>query len=651
VAIPAAGAVVFALLIGMGGLGQLPAWQVAVAGVCAAPGAILGALLFMRHKFVVGGLLVALGVLSVVLLGDSGTPPAAAAAPVTAAGRLAAMLSAGAWIWLYVPPALLASVFPDGRLPSRRWDWLLVGWAVVVIGFHASVALDPGTYGNGPGQVPGAPPLTVPAGPVRVVGIACLGLLLALLVGSVAAVLSRYRHGTVLVRRQIRWFALSVCLLPVVLVAAWACYLVAPGAAGVVVEVGLLALFVTVPVGVAIGVLRHDLYDVDRLLSRTVAYSLLSVVMTAAFSVIVLTLGVLLGGESQVTVAFATALCALAFTPVRRKIQHFVDARVDQGRREALDRMAAFVDAVRDGEVQPEQIETALQTALNDPALRVCYLLDEGDGTGWRDSAGRPVACPNDRAVDVNVGGRMLARVIFDQAGARPQLMREVIREAQLPLEIARSRIELMQALAETRASQARLLTAEDAARRALERDLHDGAQQRLVAIGMSLRLAQGRVAQEEPVHQALGQAVSDLQVAIAELRQLASGVRPSGLDDGLQSALRSLVRSAPVPITIQVSTPPLSDTVTTTAYYVAAEAVANALKHASPQRVTIDVSCVDDTVRVVVVDDGCGGAVVTPGSGLAGLRDRVEAGGGSMLVRSALGSGTRVEAMLPCGS
>jgi hypothetical protein len=319
VAVPAAGAVIFALLIGMGGLGQRPAWQVAVAGLCAAPGGILGALLFLRRKFVVGGLLVAIGVLSVVLFGDSGTPPAAGAAPVTAAARLAAMLSAGAWIWLYVPPALLASVFPNGRLPSRRWDWLLVGWAVVIIGFHASVALDPGTYGSGPGQVPGAPPLTVPAGPVRAVGIACLGLLLALLVGSVAAVLSRYRHGTALVRRQIRWFALSVCLLPVVLVAAWACYLLAPGAAGVVVEVGLLALFVTVPVGVAIGVLRHDLYDVDRLLSRTVAYSLVTVVLTAAFSVVVLTLGLLLGGGSRVTVALATVLCALAFTPVRRK--------------------------------------------------------------------------------------------------------------------------------------------------------------------------------------------------------------------------------------------------------------------------------------------------------------------------------------------
>jgi signal transduction histidine kinase len=313
--------------------------------------------------------------------------------------------------------------------------------------------------------------------------------------------------------------------------------------------------------------------------------------------------------------------------------------------------MAAFVDAVRDGEVQPEQIETALQTALNDPALRVCYLLDEDDGTGWRDSAGRPVRCPNERAVDVNVGGRMLARVIYDQAGARPQLMREVIREARLPLEIARSRIELMQALAETRASRARLLTAGDTARRALERDLHDGAQQRLVAIGMSLRLAQARVPEEQPVHQALGQAVADLQDAIAELRQLASGVRPSGLDDGLQSALRSLVRSAPVPISIRVRTPPVSDTITTTAYYVAAEAVANALKHASPERVTIDVSCVDDTVRVVVVDDGCGGAVVAGGSVLAGLRDRVEAGGGSLHVRSALGSGTQVEAMLPCGS
>jgi signal transduction histidine kinase len=204
-------------------------------------------------------------------------------------------------------------------------------------------------------------------------------------------------------------------------------------------------------------------------------------------------------------------------------------------------------------------------------------------------------------------------------------------------------------ALAETRASRQRLVVATDAERRRFERDLHDGAQQRLVAIGIRLRLAQQDATPTDPLQRAVGDAVRDLQEAIAELRNLAAGVRPQGLDEGLSTALRALTNTSPVPVDLHVTMAPLPDAVASTAYYVAAEALANALKHANPQVLTVDIDQADGTLTVSVCDDGQGGAVL--GAGLAGLRDRVTALGGSLSLESSHGAGTRVEARLPCGS
>ena len=229
-------------------------------------------------------------------------------------------------------------------------------------------------------------------------------------------------------------------------------------------------------------------------------------------------------------------------------------------------------------------------------------------------------------------------------------MLAAVLREAHLPLELARSRIEVRSALAETEASRARLVRAGYEERRRLERDLHDGAQQRLVAVGLSLRLAQRQLV-PGAAYAMLGDAVAALQEAVAELRRISQGVRPSGLDDGLPAALRTLVRASPVPIELRVTTDRVQDAVATTAYYVAAEAVANALKHAGSQRLLIEVSRDGGTLSVSVADDGCGGARIVPGRGLGGLADRVSASGGTLHVLSQPGAGTTVKALLPCAS
>lgn len=625
----------------------MTSWQVAVACVCAVPGVALGALLLRRRQAVVGALLVTMGLLPIVLVsGDSTTPGGPARHGLD---LFLAVGTASAWVWFYAPPALLAACFPDGRI-GRRWWFLPAGWVVFLVLFDVAIALDPASYGAGAGEIPGEPPVAAPSLLVDLLGVVALALLLGLLVGSVLRVVVRYRRGTSLVRRQIKWFALSALLVPLVLVATWAAYLFTD-VADVVVVIGLLLVYVSVPVSVGIAILRHDLYDVDRLVSRTVSYTLLSAGLIVLFATVSLTIGMVAGSGSDLAVATATLVCAATFWAGRRRLQTLVDARFDRGRRDAIARIAQFVDAVRDGRAEPEDIESALRLALHDPALSVAYRLASDERTPWRDSSGAPTDRPEGQTLEVTVGGRLLGCIAYDAAAERPMLLRDTLREAHLPLELAHSRLELRHALAETQASRTRLVEAIDTERRRIERDLHDGAQQRLVGIGMSLQLAQQRADPADPLQDVLSRAVHDLQGAVVELRRLAGGVRPSGLEEGLPAAIRRLVRGSPVPVEVTVTSEPLPDAVSMTAYYVTAEALANALKHARPHVVVIDITRQNGDLRVLVSDDGRGGAELGVGTGLAGLRDRVAATGGGLVVDSNQGEGTRVEARLPCGS
>lgn len=513
-------------------------WQVALAVAAGAPGVLLGVLVFARGPRVVGVLLVVLGLLPLIVLAPAtraGGPPPHGMALVLATTSVAG------WVWLYVPPALLAAYIPDGRL-GRGWWVLPAGWAVFLLAFHVGVGLDPGSYGSGPQQIPGEPPVDVPGWINWVLGVGSLALLLALLAGSTAHAVVRFRRGDEVVRRQLKWFLLSIMLLPAVLVAAWAAYLLTD-VAEVVVVVGLLLVYVSVPVSVAVGILRHDLFDIDTLVSRTFGYLALTGGLVAVFATVTVVGGAVVGGGSDVTVAAATLVSAVLFGLLRRRVQAVVDERFDRGRREALSRLDRFLDEIRDGRADPEQIEGALQQALRDPALRVMYKIAPDEAT-WCAGDGAPSAHPDGRFLEVAVAGRLLACIAYDGAARRPRLLREALRRAHLPLELAHSRIALRQALAETRASRARLVEATDAERRRLERNLHDGAQQRLVGIGMSLQLAQQRAAADDPVRQVLGSAVRDLRDAVVELRRLAGGVCPPGLDEGLPAVIGHL--SAP---------------------------------------------------------------------------------------------------------
>jgi PAS domain S-box-containing protein len=218
--------------------------------------------------------------------------------------------------------------------------------------------------------------------------------------------------------------------------------------------------------------------------------------------------------------------------------------------------------------------------------------------------------------------------------------------------ELRRLQDELRHRLDELRASRARIVEAGDAERRRLERNLHDGAQQRLVSLSLMLRLAQGKVASDPAgADDLLGRAVDEMSLALEELRELARGIHPAVLSDrGLAAALEALAARAPFPV--EVETPPerLPPPVEAAAYYVVSESLANAAKYARASLVDVRIRRADGRAVVEIADDGVGGADPGRGSGLRGLADRVEALDGELSVESESGRGTRVRAEIPFG-
>jgi len=355
--------------------------------------------------------------------------------------------------------------------------------------------------------------------------------------------------------------------------------------------------------------------------------------------------GLLLGRESALVAALVATVGALLLAPVRSRLQRRIDQRFFPLRRTALRAIADLQDRVHSGTGQPEEIEQVLRTALGDDDLRVGLRIPGAEGL--RDLSGRPMS---DTGVPVRLGEVQVGALSSPSAASQSVLL-DCATEIATLLEVARLREQLAAAVREVEASRTRLVQAGTAERLRLERDLHDGAQQRLVALGMALRVAQRDLTAGDTAYAVLDHGVAQLATAVAELRQIAHGLRPSSLDDGLVAALEAWSRDLPTPIEVEAGIGELSDDIATTAYFVAAEAVTNATRYADAQRIVVRVSQSDSSVVISVSDDGCGGARPTPGSGLAGLADRVAALRGTLTVESPLGGGTLVRAVLPCGS
>ncbi len=308
------------------------------------------------------------------------------------------------------------------------------------------------------------------------------------------------------------------------------------------------------------------------------------------------------------------------------------------------------------GTLRGVRLEAGLARVLGDPSLVLAYRVP-GERSHL-DGRGRPVVVPPpgaDRgAAPVERDGRELGSLIYDASlDDDPELVEAVAAAAALALDDARLQAESEDRLAELRASRERIVAAGDAERRRLERNLHDGAQQRLVSVALQLRLIQSRIRTDpETAEQLIGTVGDELSRSLEELRELARGIHPAVLNHGLRAALESLASRASVATTVRYEGPRrLPEPVELAAYFVVCEALANVAKYAQAGEVTVRVTHRDARVVVEVADDGVGGADESAGSGLQGLADRVAALDGTLRILSPPGEGTVVTAELPCAS
>jgi signal transduction histidine kinase len=304
-------------------------------------------------------------------------------------------------------------------------------------------------------------------------------------------------------------------------------------------------------------------------------------------------------------------------------------------------------------EPAPADLRDALARALRDPTLELAYWLP--DYGVYANLDGRPVELPDleGRATTlIDRGGVHVAALIHDPAlEDEPELLDRVQAAAGIALENARLHAELRAQLEEIRGSRARIVEAAQHERQLLERNLHDGAQQRLIALSLDLSLLKGRVDGEPEVTAGLDQARREIAASLAELREISSGLHPAVVSGhGLGVALEQLAARARVPVELNVDVDwRLAEPLEVAAYYVVSESLANVAKHAQAKAARVEVLMERDELVLEIVDDGIGGADSERGTGLRGLADRVESLDGRLRVWTPPGGGTRVRAEIPC--
>jgi signal transduction histidine kinase len=582
--------------------------------------------------------------------------------------------------------AFMILLFPAGKLPSRRWrplaaaGFLLTGLTAVGLVVRPRLVQLPAPGGTSlrfpnPFGVAHFPPL------LRAVPIGTLdGLFVAFAAFLAAAFVSlavRYRAGGRLLRQQVKWLALvTAVFVACQLIALLLIPLAQPWLSGIADTSGAIIALFGIPAAMTIAILRERLFDIDVIISRAVVYGLLSAAFTIVYAGIVLGTGTFAGHRGGPLLTVAAAVCiAVLFQPLRHRFQQFAN-RLVYGERatpyqvlsdfaedmagqldftEAVDRMVSVLAGATGADRAEAWIRVGAQ-------LRPAAV--------WPRGASPPPAVPLDpsgalppfesasRAVAVRHSGELLGALSLRKprneplTGAEDKLLQHLASQAGLVLRNAQLTADLRATIEELRASRRRLVEAQDAERRKIERNLHDGAQQQLIALRIQLGLLEDVAEDPGAVRQITPLLKDGLRAALDELRDLAHGIYPPLLaEQGLVAALQAQVRKAPLPVLIETDGmgryPPDTET---TVYFCSLEALQNITKYAGATQATISLACPDDSLQVIISDDGAGFDTVKArhGSGLQGIADRLAALGGTLDIHSQPGHGTTLSCQLP---
>jgi signal transduction histidine kinase len=549
----------------------------------------------------------------------------------------------------------LFAVFPDGR-PERRYERLAgrlapaLWTALAGLGFLARAAP--------PLVVGGLRPATTP-NPLHVGALDGLrGLEQVVAVAPLVAIVLfalRYRRAGEPAREQMRWPLAVMLAAAVTLVLHVALRDVLPGS---VRDGAFVAVFALLPVAMVVGMLRRRLFDVELVLRRSAVFGSLWAVIALVYAGLAAVLGLAAGSRLPVGVAvLVTIVAAMAFDPARRRLERVADRLVFGERRsgyDAIRELGARLEHTPALDALPAVIADTVRDGLGAEWARVTLAGEAGDGA--------PAALSTELAHAGERVGRIACGPKRDGAydAADQELLAALGRQATLAIRNGRLAFDLAQRLAEVerqaaelRTSRRRIVQAAEAERRRIERDIHDGIQQEIVALMARVELARTQL-QLDParVEQTLDGARDLIHRTQADLRELARGIHPAVLGDrGLVEAIAG--RSARLPLAVEIEADGLEDVrfapeVEGAAYFVISEALANVMKHAGAERAAVRLTSVAGGLDVEVADRGRGfDPDRAEGSGLEGLRDRVQALGGSLELISAPGEGTRVVARL----
>jgi signal transduction histidine kinase len=586
------------------------------------------------------------------------------------------------WVPIIVPTAtFLILLFPDGHLPSPRWRWFAWCMAVAYVLIYFAILLTPGPIENAT--------LADEPNPLGIEALAPLegfaaSIILAIpigVLGSMLGLVLRFRRSTGIERLQLRWLVTAAVIVAsvfsVVMILSSNSDWGGPDQAGwltVLQNVAVLT-FMLIPIAIGASILRYRLFDIDVVINKAVLFGALAVFITLVYVAVVVGVGALVGRQaSPVLSAVAAAIVALAFQPLRRRAQRIADRLVFGKRASPYEVLSVFSERVG-------------QTYANDELLpRMARVLAEGTGAARADvwvrtgEELRPEAVwPSDAPAlsprpAASVQGEVSATSTFEPVryqdellgglsiekrpgeavtATEEKLVADLAAQAGLVLRNASLTRDLLRTIDELRTSRQRLVTAQDEERRKLERNLHDGAQQRLVALTVKLGLIERLVERDPSQARAIAaQLQSDATDALEELRDLARGIYPPLLaDKGLVAALESQARKSAVPVEIEADgVGRYAREAEATVYFSCLEALQNVAKYASASRAVVALSNGGGVLRFTVTDDGVGfdRATSSPGTGLQGIADRLAALGGEVDVRSTPGAGTTVAGMLP---
>jgi signal transduction histidine kinase len=592
------------------------------------------------------------------LIHEGGRPPA---------GLYAAWLQEWLWIPLIVGLGVVGWIFPEGRFLSRRWRTaMVVACAVAAVPMVLNALL---------------PRLTIFAGFDNPVGLdepwvqgaanASIGLMLPVLFGGAAAATVRFRRRRGDERQQIKWLLLAVTAVGLVLAyygiilatgtdpnqgwfAAWSEYLA-------------IASFLAVPISVAFGVLKYRLYDIDVVINKAVVYAVLAVFITVVYLTVVVAVGSLTGYASNpVLSGIAAAIVALAFQPVRRGTQRLANRLVYGERATPYEVLAQLGDRLA-GEYAADDVLDRIAAALAGGigADRVVVWLNSGGelrpAAVWPKGArSAPIAASaaptatedGMRSFPVRHQGEMLGAIGVHKPPSDPltpadeKLVGDLAAQAGLVLRNARL-------IEDLRASRRRLVTAQDEERRRLERNIHDGAQQQLVALTVKARLAEQTIDRDPAkARDLVAQIGAETTGTLEDLRNLARGIYPPLLaDKGLAAALEAQGRKAAVPVAVKADgVGRLDRDVEAGVYFCVLEALNNVAKYARASHVDVRLWWQDGEVVFEVSDDGVGfdPGARGYGTGLRGMADRLEALSGMLEVQSAPRTGTKILGRVP---